>query len=319
MTAVNVTTGRTGERGERKPWSNKGGRTRARVEAMTAYLMLSPAMLLFLLFVVAPVVAAVVLSFYSWDLLSPAVFVGFDNYRELFTDSTLLIALKNTLVFTFATVILHLVLGMGLALIVNAATSRALKYFLRTAFFFPFLVSWAAVSLLWKYVLDPNFGFVNYYLAKIGITAPNWLIDPTWALPSIVGIDLWRTLGYTFVILLAGMQTVPQHLYDAARVDGAGKVQQFWHVTLPGMSPTLLFAVVISFIGAFQIFDPMYIMTQGGPGTSTLSLVQYDYYTAFRDFKMGYACTVALVIAAIIIVVSGIQLALSRLWVNYDR
>lgn len=295
------------------------GRTRARAEAITGYLMLSPAALLFVLFVVAPVVAAIFLSFYSWDLLTPAVYVGARNYQALFSDSTLWIALKNTLEFTVSTVVLHLVLGMGLALVVNAATSRVLKYFLRTAFFFPMLVSWAAVSLLWKYVLDPNFGFVNYYLAKIGITAPNWLISNTWALPSIVGIDLWRTLGYTFVILLAGMQTVPQHLYDAARVDGAGRIKQFWHVTLPGMSPTLLFAVVISFIGAFQIFDPMYIITQGGPGTSTLSLVQYDYYKAFRDFQMGYACTVALVIAAIIVVVSGLQLALSRLWVNYDR
>lgn len=319
MTAVGFT-GRTARKvKERSGRSVGSGRTRARAEAVTGYLMLGPAALMFVLFVVAPVVAAIFLSFYSWDLLTPAVYVGARNYQALLSDSTLWIALKNTMEFTVGTVVLHLVLGMGLALVVNAATSRVLKYFLRTAFFFPMLVSWAAVSLLWKYVLDPNFGFVNYYLAKIGITAPNWLISSTWALPSIVGIDLWRTLGYTFVILLAGMQTVPQHLYDAARVDGAGRIKQFWHVTLPGMSPTLLFAVVISFIGAFQIFDPMYIITQGGPGTSTLSLVQYDYYKAFRDFQMGYACTVALVIAAIIVVVSGIQLALSRLWVNYDR
>jgi multiple sugar transport system permease protein len=281
--------------------------------------MLSPAALLFLLFFVGPVAAAIVLSVYHWDVLTPAQFAGTANFRELLHDKVLRTAIYNTFVFTFMTVIAHIVLGLGLALVVNGLASRVLRYFLRTALFFPMLVSWGAVSLLWKYALDPNFGFVNYYIAKLGIHPPNWLIDAHWALPSLVFIDLWRSLGYTFVILLAGLQTVPDHLYEAARVDGAGKVRQFWHVTLPMMSPTLLFAFIISFIGAFQIFDPMYIMTQGGPGTATLSLVQYDYYKAFRDFQMGYACAMALIIAAIILIVTLIQLRLSKLWVHYDR
>jgi multiple sugar transport system permease protein len=281
--------------------------------------MLSPAALLFLLFFVGPVAAAIVLSVYHWDVLTPAQFAGTANFRELLHDKVLRTAIYNTFVFTFMTVIAHIVLGLGLALVVNGLASRVLRYFLRTALFFPMLVSWGAVSLLWKYALDPNFGFVNYYIAKLGIHPPNWLIDAHWALPSLVFIDLWRSLGYTFVILLAGLQTVPDHLYEAARVDGAGKVRQFWHVTLPMMSPTLLFAFIISFIGAFQIFDPMYIMTQGGPGTATLSLVQYDYYKAFRDFQMGYACAMALIIAAIILIVTVIQLRLSKLWVHYDR
>jgi multiple sugar transport system permease protein len=281
--------------------------------------MLSPAALLFLLFFVGPVAAAIVLSVYHWDVLTPAQFAGTANFRELLHDKVLRTAIYNTFVFTFMTVIAHIVLGLGLALVVNGLASRVLRYFLRTALFFPMLVSWGAVSLLWKYALDPNFGFVNYYIAKLGIHPPNWLIDAHWALPSLVFIDLWRSLGYTFVILLAGLQTVPDHLYEAARVDGAGKVRQFWHVTLPMMSPTLLFAFIISFIGAFQIFDPMYIMTQGGPGTATLSLVQYDYYKAFRDFQMGYACATALIIAAIILIVTLIQLRLSKLWVHYDR
>jgi multiple sugar transport system permease protein len=281
--------------------------------------MLSPAALLFLLFFVGPVAAAIVLSVYHWDVLTPAQFAGTANFRELLHDKVLRTAIYNTFVFTFMTVIAHIVLGLGLALVVNGLASRVLRYFLRTALFFPMLVSWGAVSLLWKYALDPNFGFVNYYIAKLGIHPPNWLIDAHWALPSLVFIDLWRSLGYTFVILLAGLQTVPDHLYEAARVDGAGKVRQFWHVTLPMMSPTLLFAFIISFIGAFQIFDPMYIMTQGGPGTATLSLVQYDYYKAFRDFQMGYACAMALIIAAIILIVTVIQLRLTKLWVHYDR
>jgi len=281
--------------------------------------MLSPAALLFLLFFVGPVAAAIVLSVYHWDVLTPAQFAGTANFRELLHDKVLRTAIYNTFVFTFMTVIAHIVLGLGLALVVNGLASRVLRYFLRTALFFPMLVSWGAVSLLWKYALDPNFGFVNYYIAKLGIHPANWLIDTHWALPSLVFIDLWRSLGYTFVILLAGLQTVPDHLYEAARVDGAGKLRKFWHVTMPMMSPTLLFAFIISFIGAFQIFDPMYIMTQGGPGTATLSLVQYDYYKAFRDFQMGYACAMALIIAAIILIVTLIQLRLSKLWVHYDR
>ncbi len=292
---------------------------RARAEALAGYAMLSPAAVLFVVFFIGPVLAAIALSFFSWDVLQAPTFAGLDNYRSLVHDGIARTALLNTVEFTVITVIVHLVLGLALALLVNRLASPVLKYFLRTALFFPLLVSWAAVSLLWKYGLDPNFGFINYYIEKFGLHPPDWLLSPHWALLSLVGIDIWRSVGYTFVILLAGLQTVPAYLYDSAKVDGAGRLAQFRNVTLPMMSPTLLFAVIISFIGAFQIFDPMYIMTQGGPGNSTLSIVQYDYYMAFRDFRMGYACALALVIAAVIMTVSLVQLRLSRLWVHYER
>jgi len=168
-------------------------------------------------------------------------------------------------------------------------------------------------------ILDPNFGFVSYYLKQLGITAPGLFIDQHSALPSLIGLDVWHSLGYTMVIILTGLQGIPPTLYEAARIDGAGPVRQFWSITLPMLSPTLLFASIISFVGAFQIFDPMFIITQGGPNNSTISIVQDVYYTAFRDFNMGYASAKSLIIVVVILVVSLLQFGVSRRWVNYDK
>lgn len=288
-------------------------------EAIAAYLFLSPVLLLFLIFIAGPVVSAVVISFFKWDLLSTARFTGLDNYVKLFADPTVLQAIGNTFVFTFWSIVLHLGLGLLLALAVNRRLPAALKYFLRTAYFFPLLMSWSSVSLLWKFALDPSFGFINYYLGLLGIQAPNWLISPQWAMPTLIFVDLWRTLGFTFIILLAGLQSVPVYLHEAARIDGAGVWQRFWNVTIPGMSPTLFFASVMTFIGAFQIFEPMLIMTDGGgPGSATRSMVLHIYETGFRTFDMGYASTISLVVLFVIMVVTLVQMYGSRFWVNYE-
>lgn len=295
----------------------QGSKLRRR-EALTAYLFLSPAILLFLVFIAGPLIAAIALSLFQWDLLSSAQFIGLENYSKLLSDPDVLKAIGNTFVFAFWSLILHLSLGLLLALAVNRKISAVLKYFLRTAYFFPLLMSWASVALLWKYALDPGFGFVNYYLNALGWRAPNWLLSPEWAMPSIIFVDLWKTLGFTFIILLAGLQGVPEYLYEAASIDGAGVWQRFWNVTIPMLSPTLFFASVISFIGAFQIFEPMLIMTQGGPGDATISIVEYIYESGFRSFQMGYASTVSLVVFIVIMIVTLIQMRLSRYWVNYD-
>ncbi|MBV9228653.1 MAG: sugar ABC transporter permease, partial [Chloroflexi bacterium] len=214
--------------------------------------------------------------------------------------------------------VLHIGLGLLLALAVNRAMPAPLKYFLRTVYFFPLLMSWVSVALMWKFALDPSFGFINYYLRLLHIAAPNWLISPQWALPTIIFVDLWRTLGFTFIILLAGLQGIPVYLYEAARIDGADTLQRFWNITVPMLSPTLFFTTIITFIGAFQIFDPMYIMTQGGPGSATLSVVLHIYQTGFRSFQMGYAATISLIVFLVIMVVTLMQLRLSRYWVSYD-
>lgn len=293
-----------------------GGRPR---DQRVGYLFVAPAVLLFLVFVAGPFVAAVVLSFYSWDLLTEAEFNGLGNFTEMLRDPLLYRALGNTFLFAFASVVTHVVGGLLLAMAVNRTMSRVLSYFVRTALFFPFVISWAAVALLWKYVLDPTFGVVTHYAGEVGITTPDWFTDPDWALPAIIGIDWWHTIGFTFVIMLAGLQTVPKQLVEAARCDGANARQILWHVTLPAMSPTIFFAVVITFIGAFQVFDPVQIITpQGGPDNATLTIVMYLYQKGFQTFQAGYASAVSLLVFAVMLVVTLVQFWGARKWVHHQ-
>lgn len=284
--------------------------------ATAGWLFVSPALLLFLVFVAGPFVFAIVLAFLKWDMLTTPEFVGGDNFVRLFSDPILPQVLLNTFVFAFASIVTHLVFGLLLALAVNRVASRVLGYFARVAIFFPFLISWAAVALLWKYVLDPTFGYVAQYAATFGIELPNFFADPAWAMPAIIFIDLWHTVGFTFIIMLAGLQTVPTELVEAARTDGATSWQIFWNVTLPLMSPTMFFATIITFIGAFQIFDPIQIITKGGPQNSTTTIIMYLYEKGFQAFDMGYAAAVALLVFVIIMGVTVLQFLGRRKWVH---
>jgi len=287
-----------------------------RQNPLAGWLFVSPALLLFCAFILGPFVVAIGLSLFSWDLLTPAEFVGLKNFRALASDDLLVRSLGNTFIFAFASVVTHLVGGLLLAVAVNRGINKVLSYFVRTAVFFPFLISWAAVALLWKYVLDPSFGLLSYYVDLLGVTVPGWFTDPAWALPSIIGIDFWHTIGYTFLIMLAGLQTVPNEMVEAARCDGANRAQVFFFVTLPLMSPTMFFASVITFIGAFQIFDPIQIITGGGPNDATITAVMYLYQTGFQAFQVGYASTIALVVFVVIMLVTMLQFWGSRKWVH---
>ncbi len=290
----------------------------SRRDAVYGYAFISPAVLLFLIFIAGPLVGASVLSLYSWDLFSPAKYVGFKNYHQLWSDREARAAIRNSFEFAFWSVVLHMGLGLLLALAVNRAMPAVLRYFLRTAFFFPLLISWASGSLIWLFIVDPNFGVINFYLEKLGIHPPNWLLAPAWAFPAIIFIDLWRTIGFTFIILLAGLQGVPKTLYEAAMIDGAGSFRRFLNITIPLMSPTLFVATILTFIGAFQIFEPMLILTDGGPGNRTRSLVLNIFETGFRSFEMGYASAMAMVVFVVIMIVTVFQLRLSRYWVHYE-
>lgn len=299
------------------PRGKPPARPSARHGSRAGYAFLSPALLLFLVFVAGPFVAAVVLSFYSWDMLTPARFTGTANFTRMLSDPLLYKALANTFVFALASVVTHLAGGLLLALAVNRLVSRVLSYFVRAALFFPFVISWAAVALLWKYVLDPTFGMVTYYLDAAGITPPDWFNDSAWALPAIIGIDLWHTIGFTFVIMLAGLQTVPRELVEAARSDGANSRQVLWYVTIPMMSPTIFFAAVITFIGAFQIFDPVQIITpNGGPDDATMTVVMYLYQKGFQSFQAGYASAISLLVFLVMSAVTLLQFWGSKRWVH---
>lgn len=287
-----------------------------RAESLAGWLFLSPSLLLFTLFILGPFVAGLAMSLFSYDLLTPPKFAGLDNFGRLVHDGLLLHSLRNTFVFALASVVTHLAGGLLLAIAVNRGINKVLSYFVRTAVFFPFLISWAAVALLWKYVLDPTFGIFSYYLKMLSIDPPGWFTDPSWALPSIIGIDFWHTIGYTFLIMLAGLQTVPSQMVEAARCDGANRLQTFFHITLPLMSPTMFFASVITFIGAFQIFDPIQIITRGGPNDATISAVMYLYQTTFQAFQVGYGSTIALAVFVVIMLVTLLQFWGSRKWVH---
>jgi ABC-type sugar transport system permease subunit len=289
-----------------------------RREAIVAYALLSPAILLFLTFIAGPLIGAIVLSFFEWDLLSDAEFVGLDNYRKLFTDSAALAAIRNTFVFAFWSLVTHIGFALVFALMVQRAVPGVLKYLFRTAIFFPVVVSWASVSLIWLFILDPNFGFINYYLDQLGIPTKSWLLMPDTALPAIIIVDWWKSIGFTFILILAGLQGVPEHLHEAAKLDGAGSVRRFSDITLPMLSPTLFLTAILTFIGAFQIFEPMYIMTRGGPLDRTVSIVMEIYETGFRRFEMGYASAMAIGVFAIILVITLLQMRLSRYWVFYE-
>ncbi|MEZ4505109.1 MAG: sugar ABC transporter permease [Thermomicrobiales bacterium] len=289
-----------------------------RREAIWAYLLLSPAIILFLVFIAGPLIGAIVLSFYEWDLLTDARFIGTRNYRELMSDDKMWQSVRNTFVFAFWSLVLHIGFGLALALMVQRAIPGVLKYLFRTAVFFPVIMSWAAVSLIWLYILDPNYGFINYYLEQLGLPTKSWLLMPDTAMPSLILVDLWKTIGFTFILLLAGLQGVPEHLYEAAKIDGAGAVSRFFNVTVPMLSPTLFLTSVLTFIGAFQIFDPMFIMTGGGPLGRTTTVVLHIYQTGFKRFEMGYASAMAIIVFLIILAMTLIQMRLSRHWVFYD-
>jgi ABC-type sugar transport system permease subunit len=289
-----------------------------RREAIVAYALLSPAIILFLVFVAGPLIGAIVLSFYEWDLLTDASFVGIDNYRQLFTDTAALAAIRNTFVFAFWSLVTHIGLAIPLALLVQRSIPGVLKYVFRTSIFFPVVMSWASVSLIWLFILDPNFGFINYYLDKLGLPTKSWLLMPDTAMPAIIIVDWWKTIGFTFILILAGLQGVPDHLHEAAKIDGAGSVRRFWDITLPMLSPTLFLVAILTFIGAFQIFEPMYIMTKGGPLDRTVSIVMEIYETGFRRFEMGYASAMAIGVFFVIMLVTLGQMWISKYWVFYE-
>lgn len=316
-----MSAGVTGSQGAASDLSLQTGSLPAAVrrrEAIIAYLLLSPAIILYFVFIAGPLVGAIVLSFFQWDLLTDAQFIGLDNYRKLFTDTAALAAIRNTFVFAFWSLVTHIGLAIPLALLVQRSMPRVLKYLFRTAIFFPVVMSWASVSLIWLFILDPNFGFINYYLDKIGIPTKSWLLMPNTAMPAIIIVDWWKTIGFTFILTLAGLQGVPEQLQEAAKIDGAGSFRRFWDITIPMLSPTLFLIGILTFIGAFQIFEPMYIMTRGGPLDRTISIVMKIYETGFRRFEMGYASAMAIGIFVVIMIVTLIQMWVSKYWVFYE-
>jgi multiple sugar transport system permease protein len=293
------------------------GRGASRESANAAgWLFVAPALILIFVFFFLPVAASLLLSVTDFDIYavgdpSLARFVGLRNYAHLLHSPEFWQALKNTFVFALVGGPLTVAASLAAALLVNAKAARFRGLF-RTIYFIPFVTTLVAVSVVWRYLYHPQYGLIDYGLAKVGIRGPDWLGDPHWALAAIILMSAWKNFGYNMLIFIAGLQSIPEELYEAAQLDGAGPLLRFRHVTLPMLGPTLLFVAVITMIGYFQLFAEPYVMTQGGPLGSTTSMVLLMYQEGFRWWRMGYAAALAFVLFVVMLVWTALQSWLQR-------
>jgi multiple sugar transport system permease protein len=293
------------------------GRLR-RQEAMWGYIFLLPTGIGFIVFVLGPMVGALGISLLDWDLLTPPKLVGLDNYAKMFTNTRLHKVLGNTILFVIGDVALNVMLGLGLALLLKRKIAPLFSYLARLSFFFPVIVSISSVAAIWIFFLQRDLGVVNYYLSLLGIPKTPWLGSSLWALRSVVFLDVWKNVGFYAMVFLAGLHNIPAHFYEAAKVDGANEGQLFRHITLPLLTPTIFFAMVIALINAFQVFTQPYILTRGGPGDASRTVVMFIYEQGFRYFEMGYASAVAVLLFLIIAALTLVQFRISQRWVFYQ-
>jgi multiple sugar transport system permease protein len=275
-----------------------------------------PFFLVFVLFMAGPIVASALLSVTDFglaDLRNPlgTDFIGFENYAALLGDRKFLTALLNTAYFVVVGVPLTLVLGLATALALNRGITRFRTLF-RVAYYLPVVTSIVAIAVVWRFVLNPDQGLLNMALASLGIEGPNWLGDPVLAMPSIIAMAVWRNLGFAMIVFLAGLQTIPRELYEAASMDGAGRWRQLVNVTVPLLRPTILFITVVTTIGYLQLFEEPFVMTDGGPLDKTLSISMYMYQQGFEFFHQGYAAAIAWILFLIVAVVAFVQFRILR-------
>ncbi len=295
-------------------WRNMTAQERR--DARTGYIALSPWMLGFAVFYAFPILATLYFSFTEWVLVKPPTWIGLDNYVRMFTRDPLFVsALKATTLFVLMSLPLKLVLGLMLALLLNLKIPG--MHVFRTIFFIPAVISGVAVSLMWIWFLQPDTGVVNTLLSYIGIQGPYWFWDRNWALPSVAIMSIWK-VGGAAIIYLAGLQNIPAHLYEAAEIDGAGKWSRFWKITMPLLTPTLFFLLIIELIDAFKIFTEAFVITQGGPLKATYFFLYYFYEEGFRNFNMGYASALAIFLLTVIMSATIFVNYTSKEWVFYE-
>ncbi len=282
----------------------------------TGWVFAAPALTMLALFFFVPVLLAFALSLTDFDIYALADsddlrFVGLGNYAELLRTPLFWKALGNTFYFVVVGVPLSIGLSLGAAMLLNGAANKLVGIF-RTALFAPVVTTLVAVAVIWTYLLHTSYGMLNYGLASLGIEPVDWLGDPDWAMPAIILFAVWKNFGYNMVILLAGLQTIPNDLYEAARVDGASAWQRFLHVTLPGLGPMLLLVSILTMAGYFQLFAEPYVMTQGGPVESTVSVLYFMYEQGFRWWNLGFASAVAFILFVIMFAVTAVQYRLAK-------
>lgn len=271
-----------------------------------AWAMLLPNIVGFLMFMVIPMVATFVLSFMEYDMLTAPRFVGLQNYKDMIADPITRQVTLNTIIYTVLTVPVGMILSLLLAVALDSIPT--LKRFYRGSFFLPSITSMVVVSIVWQWIYNPEYGLMNFFLSWFGITPQKWLTSSSTALLSLAIVGIWKRLGYDMVIFLSGLQGISTNYYEAAQLDGANSFQRFWYITVPLLRPTTFFVFVMAIISSFQVFDQVQLMTQGGPGRSSSVLVHYLYQNAFQYFKMGYACALAYLLFAIVLVMTVINM-----------
>jgi multiple sugar transport system permease protein len=291
-------------------------------EILWAYTFLAPAFFFLLVLIVVPILFAFWISLHDWSLIPrPNPFIGLQNYITGLQDPLTVKSLQNTLIYTIIVVPVGMVLALLLALIMNQ-DGLPLRTFYRAVYFVPVITSWVAVSFVWVWMFEPRWGLVNSFLRLLGLAGLKWLASPTWALPAIIIVSIWKDLGFGMVIFLAGLQGIPRELYEAAKIDGVNRWQNFRYIVFPLLNSTIVFLTVTGVIGSLQVFTPAVIMTTtqgeaGGPINSTRVMVYHIYATAFRYNQLGYGATLAFLLFALILAITLIQLRVTQREVEY--
>ncbi|MCL4863071.1 MAG: sugar ABC transporter permease [Caldilineaceae bacterium] len=285
-------------------------------EEIAGYLFIMPWLLGFLIFTAGAMLYSLYLSFFKADFLSEFSFVGLANYAQmLFEDDLWPKSIRNTAYYSFVSVPLLTILALLIALLLNQKV-LGLSIF-RTIYYLPSVVQGVAVAILWVWLFHPEYGPINGLLGVFGLSGPAWLSTEQWAMPAIIIMSLWG-VGGSMIIFLAGLQGIPQSLYDAAEIDGAGPLSCFWNITVPMMTPTIFFSLILGMIGSFQMFTQAYVMTRGGPNNATLTYVMHIYNKGFRQFHFGYASALAWVLFLLILLLTVLILKSSSAWVYYE-
>lgn len=275
-------------------------------ENLIAYSFIIPNFLGFAIFTLGPIIFAIFLSFFEWDGSNPMEFIGLGNFVRMWNDVRVHDAFWNTLIYVVGTVPLTLALAMGLAILLNQKIKG--RNIFRTISFFPYVASLVAVAAVWNMIFSPTNGPINEILRLLGVLdPPRWAADSDWAMITVIFFSVWKQMGYYMVIFLAGLQGISSELYEAAELDGANRWGKFWNVTLPQLRPVTFFVLMILTINSFKVYDIVYMITQGGPGTSTLVLVYEIYNTAFRNWNLGYSSAISMLLFVVVLVVTVVQ------------
>lgn len=295
----------------------KSGNPAMRRQGLMAFLHLAPGMSGFFIFIVVPLIASLVISLYNWPLYGDREFVGIANYVQLLSgaDPVFFTVLRNTAIFAVGYTLANLVICTGIAVWLHSLPDWG--GFFRVLFFIPVVTPMVANALIWRLLLQDN-GLINGFLGALGIQGPSWLGDANWAMPSLIAMSLWQGIGYNIVVLAAGLNNINPSILEAAKIDGTGSWSRFWRIVFPMLSPSLFFASVMTVIGGFKVFTQPYMLTRGGPGDATNTIVLYLYRAGFSFDRLGFASSMAWILFVIVMLFTALQFAGQKRWVNYD-